>query len=283
MNFKSSDELIARVTKQLSSFNSSGLLDQGDFYRWIKEILSLLNIPAYSPIHTIIPLNGDNKIIIPEDMYQLWSVWKYEDGGYTTTPEKHFQYQTRALVTETQCLEKCNDVCHELYEEGDILVTKHFIETSGGYVTRKHYNRTPIKVVNYKINQCNSNSPSLSNRSPYNASMDNHYINFNFSEGSVYLQYYAMMLDDDGLPMIPDVAEIELTIENYIVYRLFQELYINNSIDALQRMQYFEIKYKEAFDKAKTWVKTPSFKSMLEQAQKNKGRYKLFELKHSRA
>lgn len=276
MKFKSSEQLIARVVKTLHSFQSSGLLDEGDFYRWIKEVIGELNIPSFSPVHKIIKLDG-NKLLIPDDVNQLWAIYRWEEEDRLHDPVKHYQGQTRWLVQEDQCLnKKCVDKCQSLYEEGDVMVSKWFIEDQ--HVEKRFTHKTPIKLVNYTVDRCISSSPIKTNNSTLKANMDANYFYFNFEDGWVYLQYYSFVVDEDGLPMVPDVVEAESAIEKYIIYRFFQELYYNTTIDALQRMQYAQQEYQRAFDKARTYCKFPTFKELMSISEKNKGRFKMFEL-----
>lgn len=279
MNFKSSEQLIARVSKTLNTFKSSGLLDEGDFYGWIKDILVLLNIPSYTPVHTVLDLES-NKLRIPDDMYQLWSVWKYEEEYKVHEKILHPQRQVKYLIQEDRLDTQCEDNCDVITHTGDIMTTRYYIEETP--VTRNYIFKAPIRINNYTTNKCIASSPSVNITSPFTASMDSNYFYFNFEGGSVYLQYYKLMLDEYNTPMIPDVSEIELAIETYIIYRFFQELYYNSTTDALQRMQYAEVQYIKAFDKAKTWVKTPSARELFKIAQKNKNRFNMFELRPSR-
>jgi len=280
MNFKSSEQLISRVNKTLNTFKSSGLLDEGDFYRWIKEVLTLLNIPSFTPVHAIVPVEG-NKLRVPDDMYQLWSVWRYEEEKKgDPTPIRHYQRQARYYVQEDTLQSQCEDNCTTITHDKEMMISKFYIEETP--VTTVYKSRQPVKIVNYAVNKCSADSPSLNISSSLQANIDNNYFYFNFSDGSVYLQYYKLQLDFNGLPMIPDVSEIELAIEAYIIYRFFQELYYNGTTDALQRMQYAKNEYTTLFDKAKTWVKTPTARALYNIAMKTRGRFNMYELKHSR-
>lgn len=282
MNFKSSEQLIARVSSQLDSFQSSGLLDEGDFYRWIKEILTLLNIPAYSPVHSIIPLE-DNKFRIPDDMYQLWNIYRYEEENIHNNDNIHYQRQSRYEIIKTDQIETtCTDNCEKITHESDIMISKYYIKDNQTPVVTRYNKREPIRIKNYTVNKCTSDAPCIKTPSRLEGSIDGNYFYFNFQGGSIYLQYYRLMLDDNNLPMIPDVSEIELAIETYIVFRFFQKLYYNTTTDALQRMQYAQLEYTKAYDKARSWVKTPSAKVLHQIARNNRNKFKVFELKHSR-
>jgi hypothetical protein len=282
MNFKTSRQLIARVSNELNSYVDAGHIDSGDFYRWIKEVCSELNIPAFAPVHTVISLNGNYKVAVPEDLYQIWGVWKYATKTEQTPDVEHYQGQNRWLVFKDQCIEKESD-CPIIYKEDpDIVVTKWYIKESGESRTIKYKNEGPIKLVNYNISSCVPGSPAVTNTSSNVASMDGNHFYFNFTEGSVYLQYFTMPKDETGLPMIPDVVEIERAIEAYIYYKAFRQLYYGTTMDVYRKFQDAKLEYREFFDKAKTWIKFPSFAEVMEISRSNKKRLQLFELRSAR-
>lgn len=269
MNFKSSEQLIARVNSQLSSFQSAGLLDH---YRLIKEIIAKLNIPAFSPVHRIANIEN-SRLQIPDDLYQIWAIYRYGKETKKLAPELYKQNEIRTRISTYECYDPCGDPC-ELEVEPNILVTKTYVANTPYIQTYEHGQLLSLK--NYKIDRCDQDSPSIHNKSSLEVTMDSNYFYFNFETGSIYLQYFKMMLDEDGLPMIPDVVQIELAIEYYLLYRFFQEAYINNWFDAFQRMQYFEAKYQEAYQTAKSWHRLPTARSLIEYGKLMRNKYNIY-------
>lgn len=270
--FKSSEQLIARVVKQLNSYQASGQLDEGDFYRWIKEVLMKLNVPSFTPVHRILEFEN-GKLTIPDDVYQIWAIWKYDEVSNKNTE----WIQTNKIVSPVlthECYDPCGNPC-EIEKEPNTIVTKYFLPTKS--IQKSYSNGQLLTLKNYNISRCDKDSPSIYNKSSLEVTMDNNNFYFNFDEGSIYLQYFKFMLDEDGLPMIPDVTQIELAIETYLVYRFFQELYYNTTLDVLQRMQYAELKYNEAYKAASIWVKLPTAKGLLNYLHIVRNKYKVFE------
>lgn len=279
MNFKSAKPLIDRVAKELASYVDAGYLDTGDFYRYIKEMLAELNIPAFSPVHSIVNLNGNYKVKVPDDMYQIWSVWRYKCATTQTDDVDHYQGQSKWLVFKNSCEDKVSD-CPLIYKESEsIITTKWYIRESGETVSYKYKADGPIKLQNFKLNDCSDGSPILKVKDSANiASMDSNYFYFNFTEGSVYMQYFTMMKDEFGVPMIPDIVQIERAVENYIIYRSFRQLYYDTTLDVVNRMQLAKLEDQQTFDKAKTYVKFPTFQEVINIGRSAKGKYKMFEL-----
>ena len=99
-------------------------------------------------------------------------------------------------------------------------------------------------------------------------------------KGKILLQYLAFPFDEEGYPMIPDAPKIEEAIETYIMYKMMEYFYINDiTNNALQKMQYFQEKYRIAHKSALNYVKLPSYQDSVDTAYKNiRNRFKIFEL-----
>lgn len=276
MNFKSPDQLIARVSALLDSFQVSGLLDEGEFYRLIKEVLTTLNISSYSPVHIIEEIEG-NSMPVPSDMYQLWGIWRYEGKEIPSVKKKNLQAVNRFTVTK-ECYDNCGDVCEpEPCDNDRNMIIKYWHE--GEYIPERKYLRKKLLTVkNFKVNSCADKSPSKYCQTEDQVTTDGKNFYFNFSGGAIYLQYYKLETDNQGLPMIPDVTQIERAIETYIIYRFFQKMYYNNVVDAQQRMREAQQDYLFAMGQAEKWVRLPSFKSMYEMVKVAKRKYKFFEV-----
>lgn len=276
MNFKKCDQLIARVEKALHSYLAAGMLDRGDFYRWIKEIITKLNVPAYSPVHRIQNIE-EGKLIIPDDVYQIWALYKYDAIPKT----KKLQEITPEFETETiqryECYNECSDPCdvHHIEHKYNTMIVKHYIDNSWWENTYEQGNLLQLK--NYKIDICDKDGPSFKIKNDLQVTMDNNYFYFNFDEGAIYLQYYKIMLDEDGLPMIPDVTQIEQAIEYYIMYKFLQQVYINGEENVLQRMQFMRLEYDNYYRIAANWVRLPTAKSLIEYGKLLRNKYKVFE------
>lgn len=274
MNFKSSEQLIARVNEQLHSYQSSGMLDEGEYYRWIKEVLGKLNTPAFSTVHTIIDVE-DGMVPIPEDLYQIWAIYRYAEKTEYTPTTKNLQNQIAIRSVEAEIDGKCVDPCEIEKFTPELLIAKVYVNTVPHQVT--YTGGQLLTLKNFKVEKCNRESPSIHNKSSLEVTMDNDNFYFNFETGSVYLQYHRLMVDEDGIPMVPDVIQIEQAIESFIIYKIFQKLYFNGTMDALQRMEYSEQKWNEHYRTAVSWVKLASAKSLIAYSKLIRNKYKRFE------
>jgi hypothetical protein len=88
MEFRSSEYLFSRINKFLSGFGSNGQLDENDWYYYVKEVLMRLNVPSSSLAETVLEINN-YKATLPDDFYQLWSVWSaFQETIHSMKEEK---------------------------------------------------------------------------------------------------------------------------------------------------------------------------------------------------
>lgn len=281
MNFKSSGELIGRVEETLNSFKASGLLDSGQFYRWIKEVLMKLNIPNDSPTTALLKVNN-GKILVPDDLHFIWAIW---NCSCNTTPsfnldlqrtEAYQYYRTDQLYCKTDECEK--DCTSKLYEEnGELMVTKYYLQTPREQT--KYVKSNLIKIKNSVI-KCVENN--IHQPTQLEASISKDRISFNFQEGYVYLQYYGFQKDEAGLPLIPDIVQIEEAIEAHIIAQFFLQQYYNNTLDAIQRYQLAKSEAEIKFYNASIWRKLPTVNKTLEAIKRNSKRFSRFELQQTK-
>lgn len=145
----------------------------------------------------------------------------------------------------------------------------------------KHFTHYEVLKYNSKTHLlCDEDSPNFNSKSDKEFRIDDRYLYFNFKEGKVVLEYFAFPYDEDGLPLIPDVAKIEDSIEAFIMFKVMEYFYINDiTNNALQKMQYLEQKYNIAHKEALHYIKLPEYQSEIDRAYKEiKQRFKIFEL-----
>lgn len=277
MYFKKCDELVDRVEKFLDSYSAAGMLDRGDFYRWIKEILTKLNVPAYSPVHRVENIE-DGKLAIPDDVYQIWALYKYKSIPKTKKLNEIYPPEAETeTISKYECYNECHDPCtvRHIEHKYNTMIIKHYLDNS--WWESSYQEGSLLQLKPYKLEICDKDSVSLKVKSGLQVTTDNNYFYFNFDEGAIYLQYYKLMLDEDGLPMIPDVTQIEQAIEYYIMYKSLQKIYINGEENVVQRMDFLKNEYDMHFRIASSWVRLPTAKSLIEYGKLLRNKYNIFE------
>lgn len=77
---------------------------------------------------------------------------------------------------------------------------------------------------------CLNLHPSIRGNYPNEISITNGVLNANFSEGSIYIQYYALPTDENGEIIIPEITtgDIFRYIEQYVKVKIAEDLIVNN-------------------------------------------------------
>lgn len=155
---------------------------------WISDVIRLIGSPAFMQ-HKIMRLGiEDYRCMKPKDMVYLQSVRRvitpYLDKSSWDFINGIVVEDPQMVGEEYQPMVEATDPFHEFYNQS--------------YISRL----APENV--YKIN--------------------GNYIYTSFDSGIVDLAYDAILLDDDGHPMIPNDPSIEKAIENYIKSQYFSIL-----------------------------------------------------------
>jgi len=283
IKFKSSEILISRVKENLSTYDSAGIVDAGKFYFYIKRELQLLGDFIYEDATEVIDIvNG--KVLLPEDFIKLYAVYGLEnnisDKTYSRTGiQQDLVYQVDTEVSKkdvTDCGENC-------YSETELVRVRTAVEAT--YPVSKVYEHNKLLRYSGRVSTelCDEESPNFYSKNEQEFNIDSNYIYTNFKKGKILLQYLAFPFDEDGYPMIPDAPKIEEAIESFIMYKVMEYFYINDiTNNALQKMQYFQEKYRIAHKSALNYVKLPSYQDSVDTAYKNiRNRFKIFEVRRN--
>lgn len=266
LEFKSPDALFARVRKRLKSYDAAGLIDEGDFYYWIKEVIEKLGVSVYSELKAVVEVKN-YKAELPEDFSILYAAYKCtptlsSDSKNTLFPQTGFVFYTEETH---QPFRKCKG-CYAAkidYVEGDKITIRTYIE--GQPMILNFSNPTLLTLSKNAKGICDDKCKNLFARSPYEITIDKGNIYTNFSEDSVYLEYFGIALDpESGLPLIPNNTWIERCIEDYMIYQIMESLWFNGDApDMDKKYQVAKLNYEESLKSALYWVKLPSFQTAI--------------------
>jgi hypothetical protein len=261
--FQNSNILISRVKENLSSYDNAGIIDEGKFYFLIKEELRLLGEYVYIPKTDVLEIDN-NKTALPKDFIQLYSLYNIDACSHTIDvqaalhPKRVYQYY-----------EKDGDCCEhdKVYIVEEKTIIKNEIKVGDKGVLLNYNGRKDTDL-------CYKDSPNFHCQSIYDFNIDKNYIYTNLSDGSLYLEYLAFPYDEDGLPMIPDETKIEKAIESFIMYKVFEDFWINDVVNNAQnKMQYYKNEYTIHHKEALNYVKLSSFAELTNLAYKKTKRF----------
>jgi len=267
LQFKKNDALFARIRRRLRSFDNAGLLDEGDWYWYIKDMLDMIGMSVYEEKEAIVMVKN-YKGPMPDDFSFLYAAYKCtpadSDSKATLFPQTGFVF----YIDET----------HEPYRQctNCYSAKRDFIEGEK-YTIRTYIQGEPtiIKFRQPTLLRLGSNAKSFCTKDCKNKqilgqcqdeiTIDKSTLYANFESDGVLMKYYALPLDPEtGLPLIPDNTFFEKAIEDYIIFRTTQDLWLNNEIpDFDRKYQVVEAEHQKSFAQAQYIAKLPSFQTVI--------------------
>lgn len=277
LQFKSSRSMFDRIGKKLSSYNQSGLMDKGDFHKMVAYELEQLGIAAYKECEAVIEIQG-RKGTMPPNFKILHAAYKctpeHTTGSVASINEQRpWIYYTQVEATPecpNQCCIKCvgepgrTRIVVRTFVNGD---TPNDCSFSNPCLLRLSANCRDI---------CTDDSLNLFCTSPDEITISDGHIFTASNLSSVYMQYYGLPIDGDGLPMIPDDETYEKAIEYHIMSEVFETMFISGVPNILPIMQ--EVQQNSGFYSQKAKIKSvfPSFGKMVEAIRRQRGRRKFY-------
>lgn len=272
LNFQSTDELFARVRKRLSSFDAAGVLDEGDFYHYIMEVNEKLGVSIYEECQVLLPVVSFNTPL-PDNFGYLYAA--YSTSPVTTTTQSKqtcFPQEGFALYMEDtwQPYRQCKNCLSTKFEfaEGQALRSRTYVQGQPNVI---NYNRPVLlrlgpnaKKLSHKDSP--NHNPDLvhdhyHSHNAYEITISNGFIYTTFKEGSIFMKYYGTAMDtESGLPMIATNTFIEKAIEDYIIYRIIEDLWFNGIVpDMDNRYKMARANSDDSMKAALYYCKLPSF------------------------
>lgn len=297
IRFVPADRLIASIQEDLSSYDANSQIDPGRWYPWIQKVVSDLGIACYEYKHGLIYIK-DFKGQIECDFQILDSAFwvKAECNGGITPARGPIHFQGKSIIwddTTTACatqVPSCGGCggsdCSACGDWRTCAVNSFNEITVREYVQGLPYDyNVPILhplSVNQRVGRgwCLPHSICFGSHSQQEITIEKGEIFTNFHEGIILLNYYAYPYDESGLPMIPDIPKIELAIEHYIKWKIFETMWNNNDDMAVEKkMQYWQNEFKtESYPDAEYWVKLTSFNAMVDIVRNDRHRFNHYQL-----
>lgn len=264
LQFKTTDSLFGRIRKRLRSFNAAGIIDEGDWYYLIKDLLNQIGCAVYDEREAVIIIK-DFKAPLPEDFMYMYAAYKCTpnivEGKSTVFPqtgfvmyldETHESYQNK----RTRCGAR-REMC------GDKVTIRTVIE--GQPIAMNLDSPVLLRLSGNAKGICADKCANLFAKSPAEITISGGHIFTNFNNDSILMKYYAFAVDkDSGLPLVPDNTFIEKALEDYIIYRTLEDLFINGEApDIENRYRLAKMNSDVSLAQAVHLAKLPSFQAVL--------------------
>lgn len=280
LTFNTTDQLFARVRKRLSSFDAVGILDEGDFYFYVKDVIEKLGVSVYEEGRVLMGVKHF-KMPLPDNFSYLYAAYSTSPTTVTSQSKQTcFPQEGFALYMEDtwqpfrQC--KGNNCLSAKFDfvAGESLRSRTYVQGKPNVI---NYNRPRLLKLTANARQFlhhdslhHNNIDVVDVHNHFNVGLDeitihNGFIHTLFEEGSIFLLYYGIALDaESGLPMIPSNSWIEKAIEDYIIYRVLEDMWFNGIVPDLDnRYKMARANADDSMKAALYWCKLPSFQEAI--------------------
>lgn len=276
IEFKSADGVFSKVRRFLSSFDSAGMIDEGEFPGYAKEVMKNLGMGVYRESDAVTQIRN-YKGKLPEDFAMLHAAYKcspHVDAKDIThlqgDPVSYYQDVTWELLEgSSKCeIEVIRNSDDRVLEK--VTVRQYIKETP---VSCNFQNPVLLRLSpNVKGRDCTDDCENKLSSSVFEITISGKQLLTNFANDHVYLQYYAFPEDENGIPEIPDLVWVEKTIEWYIIAETLKGWWFNNSVpDMEKKWQVAEAEHQKWLADARYERKAPTFQNMVNKIRRQRG------------
>jgi len=270
--FISSEPLIAEVKQELKTYFEAGAISEVLIPTFIDQALRKLKVMVLEPEELV--LNFTNyKSELPCDFALLDYAIHYDSEtfwGQGVNSVKGTWYKS------IQCTNGCTDcgLKEEIYETVSV-------PTPGFKITMKH--PTWIRVYHGSKAMCTEGCENLNVSSENIIQIHpNKTVTSTFESGCVYIRYYSRPMDDDNLPMVPEILEVEEYIKSYLKFKFFEQLW-HSVVDESQRQveakfQYYRQDQLAKLQAAFSYLLTYTKQQMADNVAKTRTRFNRFHI-----
>ena len=282
INFKSPQHIYSQAKRILKSYDAAGIIDEGEFPTYVKEVLDSLGIAVYKEQQAILNIRN-GKACLPPNFEVIYNAYKCELDMFTVRDKQlteHVQSNSFSferdvtqdfLLNTRDCDISCMNSGTEVIESINIK-TKVYTGADLTY-TRIIPLKPSIHIDRDLLLQSDIYIPYEDN---YSYSIKDNVFYAPFDTGIVYLTYYGLPIDEDGELEIPDIYQVEQAVKWYIIYQFLLSCWFDSSVPDIQnKWQKAEIEYKDAFGAAKNYLKTPGFSTLVNTIRRNRRTNKL--------
>lgn len=238
-NYITAEPLFAEVKTELSSYFESGALTELMLPTYVDQCLRKLKFLPLKP-ETGVLVFEDYKSRMPEDFHALDYAVAYETQEVIkgAIPQTEGYYYKSVTCIGSTCDADCYPTCDPKYEIYETITTPSTSGTTGLKLYRPRWIRVYYGCQQYCTEDCPNIRGKIMSNDVINI-LEKGVVIANFQKGCVYIRYYSKPIGDDGIPMIPEVLEIEEYVKAHIKFKCFEQL-MNSVIDE----SFPQIKYK---------------------------------------
>lgn len=258
--------IIAEVKTELSQYQASGMIDEISLNNWAKRALKRFgNLVTVLQEKTVEVKNGRAKL--PSDFYSLYAAARCEAKSYEVVEGTEDDLMDTFFV---RMRKEANTVWNNQsnkFEQGEYTeITEKIYLRNGKTQVDVCFHKPKLLKLTRGIkkevchSRCKNLSKELTYSSPYEISIVGDYIQTNFEEGFIYLQFFALEKDEDGDIIIPENSNDQLV--EYLTYHLkrkaLESVWISDDDAVQNKIQWMMQQEKDAELKAMSAAKIDS-------------------------
>lgn len=272
INYISSDYIIAEVKQELKSYFEAGAISEVLIPTYIDQALKKLRVFSLKPEEAVLYFSNYTSEL-PCDFVLLDRAMMYDhevevsDG---VNSMRGYWYKSLECTNCNDCTPK-----EETYE----TIT---VPGPGFKLTMKQPRW--IRVYHASKQYCTEGCENLSVSSTdvlqiFNKSK----ISSTFEDGCVYIKYFSRPVDDDGIPLIPEILEVEEYIKSYLKYKFFENLWhsiMDESVNQIvSKFQYYKNDHLSKLQAALGYLMTYTKQQMADNVVRQKQKFFKYHIK----
>jgi len=316
-SFISPEEIFANVQEELKSYFDTGAVDNLMFPVYVNKCLDKLGRSSYAITQEMLYLE-DFQARLPDNFYAVREAWLCTEMESTPYQSPNSFYSQTASTTiqiaplttgdlpcntvecsEDNCLPDIVQAVYKTNQQATKTYRRDFLLKPGNISARQNCGVSYTNTWDYTtydtltgygdlVGQSDINVSKMVN--PFGSAVNSFDIRDNkfvttFRSGAVYLMFYATNYDNCGNQMIPDNYRVKEFIEDFIKYKVFEQLTNQTNDETFNQLQQKMIYYKgladEAFIMADVEIKKQTSYDKQRRIKKTLNRHNMYELPHS--
>jgi hypothetical protein len=233
-----SEPLIAEVKQELKTYFEAGAISEVLIPTFIDQALRKLKVLALRPEEAVVRIE-DYKGELPYDFTLLDYVLSYDTKVYWENGVNSMIGDWYKTIQTDGCTTSSNI---EMFERITVPMPGFRIDMQKPKWIRVYYGSTSL---------CVDECQNLKTNSTDILKIDAHHkLSATFQEGCLYVRYFSRPTDEFGIPMIPEVLEVEEYVKAYLKFKFFEQLW-HSVMDESTRQVESKLQYykKDQYDK----------------------------------
>jgi len=233
INFIPAEALVAEVKQELKHYFEAGAISEVLIPTFVDQALRKLKVMVLQPEEVVLHF-VNYKSELPCDFALLDRAAIYESditfySGINSL--KGYWYQSIETAGCTTVEPK-----QEYFEQ--------IVVPTPGFKIVMRQPRT-VRVYHGSKTLCTEGCPNINTQSPDVLKIENNRtVSSTFEEGCVYVRYFSRPTDDDGIPMVPEILEVEEYIKSYLKFKFFEMLWhgvVDETVNQItNKFQYYK-------------------------------------------